>query len=189
MVLVFGRAIGWRVGLRSAARVVLLSFLLPIPAFLPLRFLFRCGRRGRLQAQVPRWSIFLGVPSPPPPYKGAAWRSSTRGAEAEEGRSGRLPRDAPRARAVRTLVRGSAEARRPHSLLRLRTRLPSLGSRNFAPPEDPSLHQPGGHTGGQDRRGETLCLPAWPARRVEIFSQAAIFFDGQTTPLPPFLRR
>ncbi|KAJ1214295.1 hypothetical protein NDU88_001918 [Pleurodeles waltl] len=46
----------------------------------------------------------------------------------------------------RTLVRGSAEVRRTHSLLRLRTRLPSLGSRN-APPEAPSLHQPGGHTG------------------------------------------
>ncbi|KAJ1090146.1 hypothetical protein NDU88_003282 [Pleurodeles waltl] len=82
----------------------------------------------------------------------------------------------------RALVRGSAEARRPHSLLHLRTRLPSLGSSNFAPPEAPSLHQPGGHTGGRDRRGETLCLPAWPTRRAEIFSQAAIFFDGQTTP-------
>ncbi|KAJ1180423.1 hypothetical protein NDU88_005644 [Pleurodeles waltl] len=55
----------------------------------------------------------------------------------------------------RTLVRGSAEARRPHSLLRL----PSLGSHNFGPPEVPSLHQPGGHTRGQVRRGKTLCLP------------------------------
>ncbi|KAJ1201178.1 hypothetical protein NDU88_004992 [Pleurodeles waltl] len=60
----------------------------------------------------------------------------------------------------RTLVRGSAEARRPHSLSRLRTRLPSLGSHNLAPPEVPSLHQPGGHTRGQDRRGKTLGLPA-----------------------------
>ncbi|KAJ1164702.1 hypothetical protein NDU88_005136 [Pleurodeles waltl] len=60
----------------------------------------------------------------------------------------------------RTLVRGSAEARRPHSLSRLRTRLPSLGSHNFAPPKVPPLHQPGGHTRGQDRRGKTLCLPA-----------------------------
>ncbi|KAJ1105713.1 hypothetical protein NDU88_003118 [Pleurodeles waltl] len=60
----------------------------------------------------------------------------------------------------RTLVRGSAEARRPHLLSRLRVRLPSLGSHNFAPPEAPSLCQPGGHTRGQDGRGKTLCLPA-----------------------------
>ncbi|KAJ1200062.1 hypothetical protein NDU88_003890 [Pleurodeles waltl] len=60
----------------------------------------------------------------------------------------------------RTLVRGSTEARRPHSLSRLLTRLPSLGSDNFAPPEVPSLHQPGGHTRGQVRRRKTLCLPA-----------------------------
>ncbi|KAJ1082228.1 hypothetical protein NDU88_002396 [Pleurodeles waltl] len=39
----------------------------------------------------------------------------------------------------RTLVRGSAEARRPHLLSRLRTCLPSLCSHNFAPPEAPSL--------------------------------------------------
>ncbi|KAJ1186868.1 hypothetical protein NDU88_003648 [Pleurodeles waltl] len=60
----------------------------------------------------------------------------------------------------RTLVRGSAEAWRPHSLLHLRTRLPSLGSHNFTPPEVPSLHQPGGHTRGQVRSGKTICLPA-----------------------------
>ncbi|KAJ1151836.1 hypothetical protein NDU88_004615 [Pleurodeles waltl] len=60
----------------------------------------------------------------------------------------------------RTLVRGSAEARRPHLLSRLRACLPSLWSHNFAPPKAPSLRQPGGHTRGQDRRGKTLCLPA-----------------------------
>ncbi|KAJ1191205.1 hypothetical protein NDU88_000521 [Pleurodeles waltl] len=60
----------------------------------------------------------------------------------------------------RTLVHGSAEARRPHLLSRLRACLPSLWSHNFAPPEAPSLRQPGGHTRGQDRRGKTLCLPA-----------------------------
>ncbi|KAJ1170794.1 hypothetical protein NDU88_002666 [Pleurodeles waltl] len=60
----------------------------------------------------------------------------------------------------RNLVRGSTEAWRPHLLLRLRTRLSSLGSHNFSPPEAPSLRQPGGHTRGQDRKGKTLCLPA-----------------------------
>ncbi|KAJ1119686.1 hypothetical protein NDU88_007871 [Pleurodeles waltl] len=60
----------------------------------------------------------------------------------------------------RTLVCGSTEARRPHLLSRLRACLPSLWSHNFAPPEAPSLRQPGGHTRDQDRRGKTLCLPA-----------------------------
>ncbi|KAJ1096976.1 hypothetical protein NDU88_002106 [Pleurodeles waltl] len=59
----------------------------------------------------------------------------------------------------RILVPGSAEARRPHLLSCLRTRLLSLGSHNFAPPEATSLRQPGGHTRGQDRSGKTLCLP------------------------------
>ncbi|KAJ1083206.1 hypothetical protein NDU88_003366 [Pleurodeles waltl] len=47
-----------------------------------------------------------------------------------------------------TLVRGSAEAQRPHLLSRLQACLPSLWSHNFAPPEAPSLRQPGGHTRG-----------------------------------------
>ncbi|KAJ1090378.1 hypothetical protein NDU88_003511 [Pleurodeles waltl] len=59
-----------------------------------------------------------------------------------------------------TLVRGSTEARRPHLLSRLRTCLLSLWSHNPAPPEAPSLRQPGGHTRGQDLREKTLCLPA-----------------------------
>ncbi|KAJ1211221.1 hypothetical protein NDU88_006582 [Pleurodeles waltl] len=48
----------------------------------------------------------------------------------------------------RTLVRGSAEFRRLHPLQRLRSRPPSLGSRNSATPEAPPLHHLGGHAGG-----------------------------------------
>ncbi|KAJ1217421.1 hypothetical protein NDU88_005015 [Pleurodeles waltl] len=65
------------------------------------------GRRDHPQAQVPQWSILLR------PHEGTVRRSSTRGAEAEEGRTGRLPRDASRARVALHLsprLRGSSEA-------------------------------------------------------------------------------
>ncbi|KAJ1203228.1 hypothetical protein NDU88_007021 [Pleurodeles waltl] len=91
----------------------------------------------------------------------------------------------------RTLVRGSAEVRRPHPLLRPRSRLPSPGSRNSATPGAPSLDQLGGHAGSQKRRGRPsiyqLGLPgAWRSSLRRPFPLTAISFDGQITPVAAF---